>query len=108
PLGWDRGYLAEHGLLVGVVAQLVVVAGLDVHYLTRIERHFLALVDAADGEVALPAQKDVLRARMAVHLVAAMGRIHVESDLGSLVFSQPDAGAVLLRLRIRGDARHLP
>src|SRR5206468_4127167 len=57
---------------------------------------------------ALPAEEDVLGAGMAVHLVAPVRLIDVEGDLGMLVARQPDAGPLLLRDRVRRDARRLP
>src|SRR5947208_17086029 len=47
PLGRDRGYLVQDQDVVRVVAELVVVAGLDVDQLARIETVFFARIDAS-------------------------------------------------------------
>src|SRR5581483_151606 len=107
-LGRFRFHLVQHGELVGLVGELVVVAGVDVHQLAGMEHDVLAFVDAVDVQLALHHVEEVLEARMAVHFVAFARRVEVDDGCRVAVIGEADKGFAAGGLDVVGNADYLP
>src|SRR5687768_14362832 len=90
----------EHADIIALIRELIEVALVDVDELARMEHDVLALVDTVDVELALDAVENMLRARMAVHVVVAARLVDVDAHVGITLTAERDAAA---RLGIAGD-----